>query len=180
MQKCGVCNGLGRVAAGGIAAEFVFNAGAHECGRCHGTGFAGPLGGTVPVQRSGSGVLVAELTGEWLVEMHGSGHLLAVIRFLLSPDRDFTAHGEYGAPLDWQARGRWQALVSGNRVLFSGTQSSPYLLTTGYQWGAALETLGKDVLRGTSITRESTIWSRKAALPEESGLPVEVGEPARR
>lgn len=175
---CGFCGGLGRVAAGGITSQFagVYGMDVRPCGQCHGTGRASPANHHfLPYQRTATAIpdLSAVLPGGWLVEIHGLGRILAVIRFLLSagdPIQRFDARCEYGGLPEWRARGEWTVCSPGNVLRLSGAQSSPVLLTAGYRWDVTLDELGRGLLRGESISDELTVWTRKLDLTAESEL----------
>lgn len=191
MAKCGLCAGAGLVTAGGIDGQLagVFGprdgAGTRTCGRCGGTGQvedAEPVAVSIPTRRTaGAGrtashaadrAAVATLAtpdladvvpGHWLVEVHGYGRILAVMRFTL--DRAQTVHRfdarcDYGGPPGWEARGTWTVLPPGQAIWLSGTQSSPYFPPSKYHWGATLDAITNDLLRGESISDEPTIWRR--------------------
>lgn len=185
MAMCGLCGGLGRVAAGGITARFagMFGAQVRECGLCHGTGLSCATGRTLPRPRAATPVsdLRATLPGEWLVEIHGSGRILSVMRFLLTRDGAagrFEARCDFGGPTSWSATGEWTSLEPGDSLWFTGRQSSPYLPAAEYQWGAALQLLGRDVLHGASISNEWTMWSRTGDPADptvDTGLSAELG-----
>lgn len=170
MARCGFCGGLGRVAPGGITGQLaaMFGADVHECRQCRGTGrAAAEAAGSLPAQRVPDfrPGLIATLPGEWRMEVHGAGRILAVMGFVLTHHgtaRRFEAHSDYGGLLGWQAQGEWACFAPGNVIRFTGTQSSPYLLTTDYRWGAALDARGPDVLHGRSVADEWTTWSRRA------------------
>jgi len=174
MTTCEYCGGLGRVAAGGITSQFagVFKMDTRPCGRCQGTGRDEPAEQRlVPQQRTADPTLSPILPGEWLVEIHGMGRILAVIRFLLTADdeiRQFEASCEYGGLPEWRARGAWTTRQPGNVVRFSGTQTSPFLVGVGYRWSVTLDALNHSLLRGESISDELTVWSRKLDLTTES------------
>ena len=178
MATCGFCGGLGRVAAGGITSQFagVLGMDVRPCGRCRGSGLAEPADRQfLPHQRMATvrPDLSTVLPGEWLVEIHGLGRILAVIRFLLTagdPTRLFDARCEYGGLPEWRARGEWTVLRPGNVLRLAGAQSSPVLLTAGYRWDVTLDALGNGSLRGESISDELTVWSRKLDLTVESEL----------
>lgn len=190
MARCGWCGGLGRVGAGGITGRFADlygpSADSHvrDCGRCQGTGRLGETEPDPPPrQRTASpGLdLPGTLPGAWLVEVHGSGRILVVIRFQLTgTSRRFEAQCEYGGPLGWEARGEWTTLDPGDAIRLSGTQSTPYLPATGYRWGVTLDRLGRSVLHGASLAGEWTMWSRQANPVVSSGQsePVPAGEVA--
>jgi hypothetical protein len=175
MARCEFCGGLGRVAPGGITSQLgaMFGSEVHPCGHCHGTGQSGAeIGAALSAPRTappGAG-LIAMLPGEWLVEIHGAGRILAVLGFVLTQHgtaRRFEARSDYGGLLDWRADGEWTCPPTGNAIGFTGTQSSPYLLTTDYRWGATLDGRGRDVLHGRSVANEWTRWSRTADLEPE-------------
>ncbi|HET9139926.1 hypothetical protein [Actinophytocola sp.] len=178
MAGCQFCGGLGRVAPGGITGQLAatFGADVHPCRQCRGTGRAGPEGPAVlPAPRPPLAGRVLALPGEWRVEIHGSGRILAVLGFVLTAHR-FEARSDYGGPLGWQAEGEWTRPAPGNVIRFTGTQSSPYLLTTDYRWGATLEPREHDLLHGQSVAGEWTTWSRTAAPASEAEVPA----PAQR
>jgi hypothetical protein len=107
--------------------------------------------------------LAEVLPGEWLVELHGYGRIVAVMRFTLDhtrADHWFDVRCDYGGPPGWEARGTWTALPPGNALWFSGTQSSPFTPPSKYHWGATLDAVSIDLLRGESISNEPTIWRR--------------------
>jgi hypothetical protein len=183
MASCEWCGGLGRVGAGGITGRFADLFGpsggstVRDCGRCGGTRRIGePEPDPLPRQRTASpGLdLPGTLPGAWLVEVHGSGRILVVIRFQLTGTSRFEARCEYGGPLGWQARGEWTTLDPGDTIRLSGTQSTPYLPATGYRWGVALDRLSPSVLHGASLTGEWTMWSRQAGPIVLSGQPEPV------
>jgi hypothetical protein len=173
MVGCEMCGGLGRVGPGGITSRFgdlfapTGGLGVRDCAWCHGTGWiadADPK--PVPGQRTASpGPPLSDvLPGEWLVEIHGSGRILAVMRFLLTGKQSshrFDARCEYGGLLGWEAKGEWMTLGPGDIIRFSGTQSSRYIPATGYYWGATLARLNGHVLHGKSLCEEWTMWSRQ-------------------
>ena len=178
MATCGFCGGLGRVAAGGSTSQFagVFGMDVRPCGQCRGTGMTDPVAPTIlPWQRGSTANpgLSTVLPGEWLVEIHGLGRILAVIRFLLTagdPTQHFDARCEFGGLPEWRASGEWTVRRPGNILCFAGAQTSPVLLTAGYRWDVTLDALGYGVLRGESISDELTMWSRKLDLSAESEL----------
>jgi hypothetical protein len=105
------------------------------------------------------------LGGEWIVEVHGFMRILAVLRFQFTAEHGsgrFNAGCTFGGPPGWEANGTWTVFDSGGSVRLAGIQSSPYLLTTDYLWGATLDELGADVLHGESISGEQTLWHRVA------------------
>lgn len=174
MVGCEMCGGLGRVGPGGIFGQFgdLFappgGLSVRECGRCHGTGRAGEAEqASVPGQRPATpGAHLSVVSpGEWLVEIHGYGRIVAVMRFLLTGKQTahrFDARCEFGGLPGWEAKGEWKTLGSGDVIRFSGTQFSPYVPLTGYYWGATLARLNGDVLHGESLSAEWTMWSRQA------------------
>jgi hypothetical protein len=173
MASCELCGGLGQVAAGGMINRFagVFGttvqAGVHECGRCHGTGRAGDAGDPVPRPRTAArdAGLGRTLAGDWRVEIHGSGRILAVMRFGLGHHpraRRFDARCDFGGLPGWQACGEWTTLDPGNVVWFSGTQSSLYVPSAEYRWGATLDERERGVLHGDSVSAEWTTWTLNA------------------
>jgi hypothetical protein len=163
MPRCESCGGLGRVAAGGMNGQFagVFDLNVRECAWCHGTG---EVTDAIPRPRASeeAGLTIA-LPGTWRVEIHGLGRILAVMRFVLDPNpaaRRFEARCDFGGLLGWQARGEWIAGDAGNLVWFSGTQSSLYVPSAEYAWGATLTERESDILHGESVCAEWTQWTR--------------------
>lgn len=174
MARCEFCGGIGRVAPGGITGQLAAMCGAevHDCRQCQGTGRTGladPAPLPAPRTTSPRGGLITILSGQWLVEIHGCGRILAVLGFVLTDtDRRFEARSDYGGLLGWSAQGEWSCPALGNVLHFTGTQSSPYLLPTDYHWAATLDTRGRDVLDGRSISDEWTRWSRQGTPHSEA------------